>query len=105
MATFQWQEGTVRISDDEGQIATLRVDTRIAWLPRVPILAPGFGDLDGQRVFALARSMARLGRSGMCVDAWSQRFPYRPRLGLLPGLAAKPFYLTIPAPSAVGLAQ
>lgn len=104
LATFHWQVGTVHISDEWGQIATLRINVRIAWLPRVPILAPGFGDLDGQRVFALARGTARLGRSGMWVHMWSQRFPYRPPLGPLPGLAAKPFSLTIPTPSTLGLA-
>ena len=103
LATFHWQAETVRICDDEGQIAALRVNTGTAWLPRVPILGPAFGDLDGRRVFALARGTARLGRGGMYVHAWSQRFPYRPCLGPLPGVAARPFHLTIPAPSVLAM--
>ena len=103
MATFDWQDATVRISDASGPIATLSVDAQTARLPRLPILAPIFGDLGGRRVFALAQGLGRLGRARMHVHSWSQPVPYRPRTGPLPGLALKPFYLTIPAPTSAGM--
>ncbi|HEY0606454.1 MAG TPA: acetoacetate decarboxylase family protein [Herpetosiphonaceae bacterium] len=98
LARFTWHGSEVAIADDAGPIVTLRVDTSVALLPRLPLPIPLFGCRDRRRVFALARASARPGRAGMQLSHWSDRFGYR--IGPAPTLALglKPFRLSIPAP-------
>lgn len=98
LAAFDWQGATVRISDAAGPVVTLSVDPRTALLPRLPLPIPTFGRLDGRWLFTVATARARVGRAGLRLDGWSDRFPYR--LGSTPFAAAalKPFRLTVPPP-------
>ncbi len=102
LATFHWRGATVEIADSAGMIATLTVDGQPAVAPRVPVLLPGFGTLDGQCTLILGHGVACLGRAGLHVDDWSLRFPYRLRRTSIVSLAAKPFYLTVAAPVVLG---
>ena len=98
LAVFDWQDATVQIHDQAGLIATLSVDPGTALLPRLALPIPIFGHRDEHRVLTLAHATARLGRAGMRLSAWSERFAYR--IGPTPmlALALKPFRLTVPAP-------
>ena len=97
MAEFAWNGDTVRVTDKDGLIATLAVDTGDARLP-IWLPAPGLGRRDGQWTFTIATMSGRLGRSGMRIAEWSPRFPYRPGETPMFGFGAKPFRMTVPEP-------
>ncbi|MBV9788933.1 MAG: acetoacetate decarboxylase family protein [Chloroflexi bacterium] len=98
MARFSWHGSEVAIADADGPIATLRLDPQVALLPRLPLPIPLFGCRDGRRLFAVASATARLGRAGMQLASWSERFPYRLEATPTLAIGLKPFRLTIPAP-------
>ncbi len=83
MAVFAWEENVVTISDAEGLIAQIAVNLANAWLPSLPLWMPSFGNVEGQPLFTVGRINARLGRAGMRINDWSERFEF--------GIAPKPF--------------
>lgn len=100
MAQFQWQDSTLRVTDDEGLIAVIRVDTSPASLPWtwLPIPMPGVGQLeDGRRVFTVGQLWGRFGSANMHIESWPDRFGYRPNHEPVFGFAAKPFRMEVPA--------
>jgi hypothetical protein len=62
LARFAWQGDTVAVMDGGGHIVTLSLDRRPARLPECPLVAPGFGQIDGQMVVANGQLRGRLGR-------------------------------------------
>jgi hypothetical protein len=98
LATFAWDGDTVRVTDDAGPIVTMTVDRTPRTSPRLPAIAPGFGQRDGRWVHVTGTVQARLGKVDLRVDEWSPRFPYRlagvPRLAF----AANPAEVSVPAP-------
>ena len=104
LATFDWSGNTVRITDDAGPILSLQVDPRTAWLPRLPLPVPVFGQHDDRWLFAVASASARIGGAGMQLSEWSSRFGYR--IGGKPfiGVGMKPFRMSVPAPDVLSTA-
>lgn len=98
LARFTWHGSEVAIADADGPIATLSVDTSVALLPRLPLPIPLFGCRDRRRVFAVAGASARIGRAGMQIFHWSDRFGYRISHAPTLAIGLKPFRLSIPAP-------
>ena len=100
MAKFTWQDSTVRVSDDLGLIASIRVDTSPARLPWtwLPIPIPGTGQLeDKRRVFTVGQMWGRFGSANMHIKQWATRFGYTPVSQPTFGVAAKPFLMQVPA--------
>lgn len=101
MAEFSWQDSTVRVTDDQGLIATIRVDAAPAGLPWswLPIPMPGVGQLENnQWVFTIGQLWGRFGRAGMHIEEWAPaRFGYHPSHQPAFGFAAKPFRMQVPA--------
>lgn len=83
MALFAWEENVVTISDADGLIAQIQVNQTRAWMPSLPLWMPSFGNVAGQSLFTVGRINARLGRAGMRLHDWSERFEF--------GVAPKPF--------------
>ncbi len=98
LAVFTWTGPTVHVADPAGPILALRIDPRMALLPRLPQPLPFFGYLNNRRVYTVAPASARLGRAGMHLSNWSDRFPYRVHSAPLLSAALKPFRLSVPAP-------
>lgn len=98
LAQFTWQDDSVRISDDNGLIATIRVNKTAAWLPPLPLLMPSYGQRNEEWLFTTARLNARLGRAGMTMEAWSDRFPWRIESAPRFAVAGKPFAMTFVPP-------
>ncbi|HEX6287923.1 MAG TPA: acetoacetate decarboxylase family protein [Herpetosiphonaceae bacterium] len=98
LARFDWRDSTVQIADADGLVATLHIDPRTALLPRLPVAVPVFGERSQRRLRALALASARLGRAGLRVAAWSERFPYRVGARPLFAVAMKPFDLVVHPP-------
>lgn len=100
MAEFTWQDSTVRVSDDQGHIATISVDTSPAsllstWLP-IPM--PGVGQLENhQWVFTVGQLWGRFGAANMQIQEWPTRFGYRPEKQPTFGFGVKPFRMQVPA--------
>ena len=69
LASFAWEGDTVRVTDEEGPIATLSVDRSEASSPRIGTVAPGFGRLDGRWIYT--KGSVR-GRPGACPCAASR---------------------------------
>jgi hypothetical protein len=100
LATFIWHTDTVQVTDQHGLIVTLTVNINAARAPWLWMPAPGFfGFRDGRSLYTLARTQARLGRSGMRVTEWSSRFSYPITETPLFGLAANPMHITVPQPN------
>ena len=97
MAHFDWRGDTVGVADDDGPIVTLSLNRKPARLPKIGFSAPGLGQIDGQWVASRGRFRSRLGWAGLRIEAWPDRFPYRPAARPLVSLAAKPFHLHLPA--------
>lgn len=80
LARFSWDAETVRIRDDNGPVAALRLGPH--GRARIPVLrAPssGFGRIGGERTFLCGQVSGRLGRGRLGVLDWHPP---------LPGLAA-----------------
>jgi hypothetical protein len=98
LAEFAWQGSTVRVTDEQGLIATVTVDTSPIDSPKIWMPMPGVGQLENnQFVFTVGQLWARLGKGHMHIDEWPTRFGYH--LGSTPtfSMAAKPFQMTVPA--------
>lgn len=104
LATFSWADNRVQVADERGPILTLTLDLRTALLPRMPVVSPAFGVRDGQLVLTKGQMQARLGRAGMQLHDWSDRFGYGIRSTPLLGLAAKPMSTVVPAPTVLDAA-
>ena len=102
LADFGWDGDAVRITDEDGLVGVLRVARHATPLPVPWMPAPGFGRVDEQWAYTLATMRARLGRGGLRVREWSDRFPYRPGPNALASVAAKPFRMTVPPPRLLG---
>ena len=94
LAEFSWAGDRVTVRDAQGELATLTVNQRPAWLPTVPMRAPGFGQRDGQLLFVLGRLQVRLRGASLRLESLA------PRLGRLAskpwlGCDAVPFTLNI----------
>lgn len=99
LATFRWSSSSVQVADSSGPILSLTLDLRTALLPRLPLIVPAFGLRDGRLVYTLGRVYARLGRAGMRLHDWSERFGYHVGSTPLLALAAKPMQTVISAPT------
>ncbi len=98
MAVFAWENNTVTISDEGGIILALEVNQKPALLPPLPMLMPSFGKLDGQSLFTTGKITARLGKAGMTIKNWSERFQFQVQPKPLFALAGKPFSMTFVPP-------
>ncbi|WP_051872010.1 acetoacetate decarboxylase family protein [Streptomyces sclerotialus] len=76
MARFTWDEGTVRIADDTGTLAALRVAPPVRGRLPVPYL-PGnaFGRIGEDRTYLGGRLAGRLGTGRIGVLEWTGRLP------------------------------
>jgi Acetoacetate decarboxylase (ADC) len=97
MARFDWRGDTVRVADTTGNIATLALNREPSRLPEITLRASGLGQIDGQWVAFQGRFRGHLGRAGLRIEEWADRFPYQPPMRPLVSLAVKPFHLRIPA--------
>jgi hypothetical protein len=98
LAKFAWSDSTVRVTDEQGLIATIKVDMSPAKSPWVWMPSPAIGQLEsGAWVYAVGGLWALFGGANMQVEEWSTRFGYQ--LGNKPALSfgAKPFRLHLPA--------
>jgi hypothetical protein len=98
LARFDWSGNTVAISAADAPIATVSIDPRTAYAPRIPMPVPILGCRERRWLLALALASARLGRASIRLHDWSARLPYRPDSTPLLAVAMKPFHLKIPAP-------
>jgi hypothetical protein len=98
LAEFHWGSEGVRIQDDGGLVAALSFDRGRAGSLPVWVPAAGIGRLGRRWARTTARVCARLGTTGLRVEEWSQRFPYRPRTRPVLGAAIRSFRMTVPAP-------
>ncbi|HRI51423.1 MAG TPA: acetoacetate decarboxylase family protein [Pseudomonadota bacterium] len=94
LAEFCWNDDRVTVRDAQGELATLTVNQSPAWLPEVPMRAPGFGQRDGQLLLVPGRLRVRLRGASLRLESLA------PRLGRLPrkpwlGCDAVPFTLDI----------
>jgi hypothetical protein len=97
LAHFDWQGDTVTVMDGDGHIVTLTLDRRPARLPECPLVAAGFGQIDGQIVLANGQARGRLGGGGLRIAGWTSRFGYCPTAQPRVGIALKPFHMHLPA--------
>lgn len=98
LAEFHWDGSTVSVSDQQGPIASLQVDTSPASLPWLWAPTPGIGQLqDNNWVFTLGSLWGRFAGAGMHIQTWSERFGYHPANEPTFGFAAKPFRMRVPA--------
>ncbi len=97
-ASFTWVGPTVHVADAAGPILTLRIDPRTALLPRLPLPVPFLGYVDNRWVYTIGSAVARLGRAGMHLSSWAERFPYALGTEPLLAIAMKPFRMRLPEP-------
>jgi len=102
LARFDWSGSSVSISDERGTIASLALEDARFRSPPLWMLAPGFGQLDGRWAFSVGSMLARLGRSRMHVQEWSERFPYRLNEPSRLGFVAGPMRVAAFAPKILG---
>ncbi|MGI5471334.1 acetoacetate decarboxylase family protein [Streptomyces sp. CA-132043] len=98
MARFAWSGDSVRVSDDTGTLAALRVGPHGRW--RVPVpYAPGhaFGQIGADRIHLAGRLSGRLGPGPLGVLEWSGRLPELRRADPLCALALSPARFFFPA--------
>ena len=98
MADFAWDGNMVRVTDEKGSIVTLTIEESKAWLPRIWVLAPSIGQLNGQWTFTMARLWAQLGGVRIHLGEWSSRFACRPSKVPVFAFAAKSFDMTVLPP-------
>ncbi|MEU6118093.1 acetoacetate decarboxylase family protein [Streptomyces sp. NPDC047117] len=97
-ARFSWSEDSVRVSDDAGTLAALRLGPLGRW--RVPVpYAPGhvFGRIGADRIHLAGRLSGRLGTGRLGVQEWSGRLPELRRADPLCALALSPARFFFPA--------
>ncbi|POX41098.1 hypothetical protein C3486_11000 [Streptomyces sp. Ru73] len=104
-ARFSWGEDTVRVADDTGTLAALRVGTRTGW--RVPVpYAPAscFGRIGADRTHLAGRVAGRLGAGRAEVLEWGARLPELRRPEPVGTLAVRPARFFFPAGTRLGRA-
>jgi Acetoacetate decarboxylase (ADC) len=74
LADFNWDDSTVRITDDHGLIAKISVDKHPSRFPTMWLPSPGFGVLNGSLVHYFGNLWARLGKADMQIIEWPKRF-------------------------------
>ena len=94
MAVFAWEQNIVRVSDAEGLIIELEVNKENAILPPVPMPMPSFGQLNEQSLFTTGKIKARLGKAGMRINDYSDRFGFQISPKPIFSVAGKPFSMT-----------
>ncbi|QRX95976.1 acetoacetate decarboxylase family protein [Streptomyces noursei] len=86
-ATFDWSQRRVRVSDDEGPLATLVWTPGSSGLPRLPLPLWFFGLRDGALLHTAAKARCRITSARLTVVEWTDRLPAltstRARLGAL----------------------
>ena len=98
LAEFAWDDSTVRISDEQGPIATITVDMTLGYSPWVWMPTPGIGQLENnQWAYTIGQMWARLGGRAMHIEEWSTRFAYRLAPKPAFSLGAKSFRMRVPA--------
>ncbi|WP_052868852.1 acetoacetate decarboxylase family protein [Streptomyces niger] len=101
-ARFSWSADSVRVSDDAGTIAALRVGPHGRW--RVPVpYAPGhvFGRIGADRVQLAGRLSGRLRTGRLGALEWSGRLPELRRAEPFCALALSPARFFFPAGTVV----
>ena len=99
MASFMWEDDTVYIADTQGPILAMTVKKGMSRLPPVWLTAPGIGRLNQYWTYTAPKMWACLGKADMEISDWSPRFECQIRPKPLVGMAAKPFRVTVPAPT------
>jgi hypothetical protein len=98
LAQFDWDGDRVHVHDVDGDIATLTVDQRPARLPKIPLVAAGFGVReDGRLLLAKSKLSVSVRRSSLRVESLDRRFGTLTS-GVRMGFDAAPFEMTIGAP-------
>lgn len=105
MARFNWRGNMVSVADAAGHIATLTLNRKPSRLMEIAFRAPGLGQIDGQWVAFQGRFRGRLGRAGLRIEEWADRFLYRPPMKPFVSFAAKPFHLHISASEPIVVSQ
>lgn len=98
LATFDWSEGAVRITDAIGHVVTIGLSQRHAWLPWGGLPIPFMAGVPHDWRHAWAIWRGRLGSPALDVRQWSERFPFR--IGGRPfcGFGSDRFQMTVRAP-------
>ncbi|MET9631864.1 hypothetical protein ABZX92_30815 [Lentzea sp. NPDC006480] len=102
LATFDWQDKRVQVTDDRGWTvtATTQPTTRVAMPLVVPMAA--FGIVDTRLTFALAAMRATISPASFQILDWPESFPeLTTRTGAL-SFTARRFRITAPAPHPIG---
>ncbi|MFI2236048.1 acetoacetate decarboxylase family protein [Streptomyces chrestomyceticus] len=99
LAEFRWEGPRVRVTDDQGLVAALRLSAKGPSLPRLPLPMTGFGTLHGARTVFTARFTARPGAASVRVEEWPSRLPALRHAGARPGFRAASFTMLLPAPT------
>ncbi|MFC7308937.1 acetoacetate decarboxylase family protein [Streptomyces monticola] len=97
-AEFDWSGSQVRITDEQGPLATLTTTSGGLRLPALPMPLAGFGALDGTRTFFSARFRTRTATATMSADEWSVRLPALRRSSAYCCFSGAPFTISLPAP-------
>lgn len=98
LAQFDWDGDRVHVHDAEGDIASVSVDQGPARLPKLPLVAAGFGVReDGRLLLAKSKLSVSLRRSSLRVEHLDPRFGTLTS-GVRMGFDAAPFEMTIGAP-------
>jgi hypothetical protein len=87
LATFDWSDNRVRVSDDEGPITTLTWSPGKNSLARLPVPLWFFGIRGSALLHTTAKARCRIGSAQLTVDEWTDRLPAltgtRARLGAI----------------------
>ncbi len=98
LAEFTWGASTVRVSDEQGPIATITVDRTPGRSPWVWMPTPGIGQLENnQWAYTVGQLWVRLDGKAMQIEGWSTRFGYQLDRKPTLSMGAKPFRMHIPA--------
>jgi hypothetical protein len=98
LATFDWDNNRVHVTDATGDIATLTLDQGVSWLPPLPLPGAGIGRLGARWTFILPHVLGRPRLTKMHVTTWSPRFGCNITARPLFAMAASPFHARIDAP-------
>ena len=98
MAELTWNADSVSITDEKGLVAVLDVGRHARPVPCIWMPAPGFGKLNGRWALTTAHLSGWIGKSGLRIKKWSDRFNCKPSETPVSGIAMKPFRMNVPAP-------
>ncbi|MGF1507185.1 MAG: acetoacetate decarboxylase family protein [Anaerolineae bacterium] len=97
-AHFFWQPNAVRIADEQGPVATLRLEQRKAFWPRVSFRWRAVGRLDGYWSLAQRAVRGKPGLGRIRIVAWDFRFVLRPLAQPIVSVRLNPADLTLAPP-------